>query len=246
MNGSFFHTVSEIKRLYVAQKLRDEMRGEWGAAVFYRWISFFISALFIKCGVSANTVTGISIILCLLLPLVLLVNPDEAYIYLALGGFTIAILDCVDGNIARVTNTTSAKGQYIDFIADIFYRTSLYATLGFIVQAAYSNDFFMIRFAGFFCLMAAILAVTARLCRIYVEKRFPDVRPAGSGNDQGSLAHNIKSYIFSFVSGLDHLLPIFILIAGIYGMLFWVMIWILFYSLLDFIYTQWNIVRRLA
>jgi len=246
MSSRFFHTISETRRLYVAHKLQDELSGEWGAIVFYRWISFVISAIFLQWGVTANMVTWSSIFLCLLLPFALLFNPEVAYIYLAIGAIIIAILDCVDGNIARVTNTTSAKGQYIDFIADIFYRTSLYATLGFIVQAAYSNDFFMIRFAGFFCLMAAILAVTARLCRIYVEKRFPDVRPAGSGNYQGSPAHNIKSYIFSLVSGLDHLLPIFILIAGIYGLLFWVMIWILFYSLLDFIYTQWNIVRRLA
>jgi phosphatidylglycerophosphate synthase len=238
MNGSFFHTVSEIKRLYVAQKLRDEMRGEWGAAVFYRWISFFISALFIKCGVSANTVTGISIILCLLLPLVLLVNPDEAYIYLALGGFTIAILDCVDGNIARATNTTSFKGQYLDFITDILYRVFLYTTLGLIIQIDSVGNVFLSRNADFFCLLSATLAIIARLCRVYTENRFSD-------NNSISTNNKSKAIIFSFLSGLDQILPIFILVAGIFDLLFWVMIWIMFYSLLDFIYTQMNNFRRL-
>lgn len=41
MNKPFFHTISEIRRLYIAQKLSDELSGEWSAVLFYRWISFF-------------------------------------------------------------------------------------------------------------------------------------------------------------------------------------------------------------
>jgi phosphatidylglycerophosphate synthase len=214
------------------------MHGEWGASVLYRWISFLISALFIKYGISANTVTGFSILLCSLLPLVLLLSPDVAYIYLALAGISIAILDCVDGNIARVTNTTSSQGQYLDFITDIFYRIFLYSTLGFLIQTDSVDDVFLSRYAAYFCLLAAVFAIFARLCRDYTEKSF-------SYNNKTVADNKTITIIFSFLSGLDQVLPIFILVAGIYESLFLVMIWILFYSLLDFIYTQLNIIHRL-
>jgi phosphatidylglycerophosphate synthase len=245
MKNPFFHTVSEIKRQYVAHKYREELSGEWGSVLLYRWISFFLGALFTHYGVSANAVTLITVILSLLLPVVLLLPPDVAFIFLAAGSIIIAILDCTDGNIARITNTVSSKGQYLDFIADVFYRISLYTTLGFIIQYSNSGWILITGHAAFFCLLAAMLAVTARLCRIYSESRFTDGQPELSGQIQATPGRNIKPVIFSFISGLDHLLPIFILLAGIYGMLVWVMIWILVYSMLDFIYTQWNIIRRL-
>ena len=244
MEKSFSNTVSEIKRLYFSHKYRDELLGEWGAFIFYRWISFYASALLVKYEITATTVTWVSLFLCFTLPLVLLVNPDTAYIYLGLGGVTIAILDCVDGNIARVTNTTSLKGQYLDFITDIFYRIFLYTVLGFLIQNNSISDTFLSRFSAFLCLIAALLAIIARLCRDYAEKIFLEEKRLNSSPDKITTDNNIQSIIFSFLSGLDLLLPVFILIAGIYGSLFWVMVWVLFYSSLDFTYTQFNICRR--
>lgn len=245
MRKSFLQTVSETKRLYISHKLEDELSGEWGAIVLYRWISFYIGALFIRFGISANAVSIAVILFCLLLPFSLLFSPKVAGILLGLGGIVIAVLDCVDGNIARVTNTASMKGQYVDFIADILYRIFLYTTLGFIIQAGSAYDHVMIKGAAFICLAAALLAVTARLCRIYAEKRFPDTQTEGTLYESNT-GSNITSWVYSFISGLDHLLPLFILVAGIYDMLVWVMIWIFLYSLLDLVYTQWNIIRRLS
>lgn len=245
MRKSFLQTVSEIKRLYISNKLEDELSGEWGAIVFYRWISFYIGALFIRFGITANTVSVAVIFLCMLLPFSLLFSPESAWIILGLCGIVIAILDCVDGNIARVTNTASMKGQYADFIADILYRIFLYTTLGFIIQAGTADDHIMIKGAAFICLAAALLAVTARLCRIYAEKRFPNTQTAETLS-VSSTGGNITSRIYSFFSGLDHLLPLFILVAGMFDVLVWVMVWIFLYSLLDFAYTQWNIIWRLS
>lgn len=246
MKQSFLQTVSEIKSLYISHKLEDELSGEWGAIILYRWLSFYIAALFIRLGLSANAVSIAVIIFCMLLPLSLLFSPGTAAVILGLFGIVIAVLDCVDGNIARATNSTSMKGQYIDFIADILYRIFLYTTLGFIIQAGSADDYIMLKGAAFICLVAALLAVTARLCRIYAEKRFTDARTVDTLHESNNAGGSITSRIYSFVSGLDHLLPVFILFAGIYDMLAWIMAWIFIYSLLDFLHTQWDILRRLS
>lgn len=246
MPDNTHHTHLDVILSYKKNKRDDEIRGEWGAVVLYRWISLMVTPWFLKISISATTVTLLSLILTLCIPLTLLFDNALSYLYMSILGIIICILDCIDGNIARVTNTVTRLGHYMDFIVDILYRIIIYITLGLIVYKTptfYSFDSIL---PLLLATLAALMAISARMSRIYVENRLSiHAYGAQDSHSQDKIAGNYTNKIFSFVSGLDSLLPVFIMIAGAFGKLHWFLVWIFLYSALDFLYTQFSIMRQL-
>jgi len=233
--------------LYFSDKSREEISGEWGAFISYRWLSFPVTAWFLKLEISANTVTVMCMLLSFSMCLVFLLPGGINYIYLSIVAVIISILDCVDGNIARVTGTQSSRGQYLDFITDIIYRIFLYVALGYIIQSASGYDLILFQYAVFLCLFSALLAIFSRLCRVYVEKRFNSQlsNEPSAGAESLKRKYRIRDIIISFFSGLDSLLPVFIFIAGFNHVIHWLLFWIVVYSILDFANTQYRIFTRI-
>ena len=246
MNTDAEKSGSEIRRLYFSEKSHDELAGEWGAFILYRWISFPVTSFFIRTGISANNVSVLCILLSFSLCFVFLKPDGISYIYLSIIAIIISILDCVDGNIARITNSRSFKGQYLDFIADLIYRVCLYVSLGYIIQSTTVIEPVLFKKAVLLCLLSALLAIFSRLCRVYVEKRFNSQIKDNTSVEMTKVKrkYHFRDIIFSFFSGLDPLLPVFILIAGFSNVIHWLLIWILFYSILDFTNTQYRILTR--
>jgi len=240
------YSLKTIIRAYREAKRPEELYGEWGAALVFRPLSFLVTPLFLKAGFSA---TGVSLLaLCLLpaLPVVALAGGSLGYAFLAAGGVVFATLDCVDGNIARVTNTASKLGGYTDFIADILFRVVFYSSIGLIV----SEQVFALPVVSdnglAVALIAAWLAVTARLSRVYTERSMDEGNPYAAPEAQGAKAKlSATDILFAFVSGIDPLLPVVVLVTGFLGWLPWVLVWLVLYSTLDFLYTQASVVRRL-
>jgi hypothetical protein len=243
-------SIADVVRTYREAKSTEELYGEWAAAVCYRPFSFLITPWLVGAGLGPTTVTVLSLVVVLALPLLAFWGGGEGYLALGLGAVVVGVLDCIDGDIARVTGRTSRFGQYCDFIVDVVYRAAMYGAVGFLIGRGVGVDGGLGRFGAealALGLLAALLAIVARLSRVYVEtwpeEANPYERPPEAETAPKS---SFLGLVFPFVSGLDHLLPLFVLVGGALGLLDWVLIWLLAYSALDFLYTQVAILRRLG
>ena len=233
-------------------KFRKELHGEWGAVVFYRGPAILLTPLFLKYSVKPTTVSIFSLIVVLVMPLTLVLPAPVDFAYLALTGILFHILDCVDGNIARITKTHSRAGRYTDFIADVLQRIFIYLILGLLLQSDMAVASLADLYPFLLMVIAGLLAVVARLSREYAISalsvsemaELESVNPFVNSNPV-SVIKKIECFIFSFLSGLDTLTPVLILVAGLLGDMHWLPWWLVFYSLLDFIYTQFSVVRKI-
>jgi phosphatidylglycerophosphate synthase len=236
-------TLADIRRSYTAEKRQEEIYGEWGAAFLYRPISFVLTALLLRYSISATAVTGAAIVLALTLPVFALAG-SLSFLPVGCVAIIVAVLDCVDGNIARVTETTSPRGHYLDFLADVIFRSMLYLALGIVAAEATQGTGLVAAAGPALGLGAAILAVAARLSRVYAERfTSSSVYARPHGNTDGP---TLSRLLFPIFSGIDPLLPILVLISGFLGLLGALLVAVAAYSLGDLLYTQYAILRRLA
>ena len=198
-------------------RFRHELRTEWAAALLYRPVSLLLTPLFAACRVPPLAVTLAGAACALALPLLAIAGRGSTAIGVAAIAF--CIFDCMDGDLARSTGRVSAAGAYADFVVDLVYRAAFYAAIGFLWSA----------YAGLALgLACALVAIVARACRLYL--------PAETG--QPGLA-------FSVVSGLDHLLPVALVVLGALDALGALLAYLVVYSLGDFILTQRSVLARL-
>ena len=113
----------------VCQTKRMDRRGKmvftgfWVNRLITRRFSIYFTWFFVKLGVSANQVTALMLFfgiagIALCIPHVLWTT--------ILGGLFLILLqtlDCVDGEVARWTKTSSVKGVYLDLISHLFCNT---------------------------------------------------------------------------------------------------------------------------
>lgn len=108
---------------------------------FLRPVSFPVTYVLLKLGISANATTSSSIIL-----------ETIGCILIAFGGYPAriggtllimlwAILDCVDGNIARFRKTGTLSGIFLDDLGAIVLYALLYLSVG--ISAAANGDGFL-------------------------------------------------------------------------------------------------------
>jgi len=232
-----FISIGEVAAAY-RPKFAHEVRTEWAIALVYRPVSFLLTPLFAAIGVAPSTVTLLGLAIALALPFAA-ASGGEAWLVVGGLGVAFCVLDCIDGDLARVTGRASKHGAYLDFIVDLVYRAGLYSAIG--IAADRARDAAGIAALGdhggiVAGLASVLLAVLARACRLYAEAQ---VREQRAAQIPGSAA-------FAFVSGLDHLLPIIVLGGGAFCSLDWVLVWLFAYSLADFAHTQANVWKRLA
>jgi len=200
-------------------KFHQELRTEWAVALLYRPLSLVLTPLVVAVSAPPSFVTALALVCALLLPLLAW---HGAVIAVGVLAVLFCVLDCVDGDVARVTGRVTRRGAYADFLADIVYRIALYASIGMLTDALALG------------LACALLAITARACRLYLGEE-----PGGEWRaTPGAVA-------FAFLSGLDHALPIAVIVLGFAGRLEWLPAWLLAYSLGDFVATQGSAFRRL-
>ncbi len=81
-----------------------------------RRISIYFTLLFRKLSLTPNTVSWMSVCFILLSGLSLVIATPLSIVLAALFYNIGYLLDCVDGELARITKQTSSKGYYIDII----------------------------------------------------------------------------------------------------------------------------------
>ncbi|MGG1685763.1 CDP-alcohol phosphatidyltransferase family protein [Pseudalkalibacillus sp. NRS-1564] len=81
-----------------------------------RRISIYLTILFCKMRIKPNTISWMSVFFILISGLSLVIATPLSIILAALFYNLGYLLDCVDGEVARITKQTSSKGYYIDII----------------------------------------------------------------------------------------------------------------------------------
>jgi len=228
-------SAAALFRAYAADKAGEEWHGEWGAALLFRPPAILLAPVLLRLGVPATAVTLCSLGLALSLPAVAFAwGAVPAALIAVLAG----ILDCLDGTIARASGSVSRTGHYLDFVTDVVFRASFYAAIGLL--AAGAAPVWLHGWALPLALVAALFAISARLCRVYAEK-MSGTAPYGEPPRRGA-----ATLIFSVISGIDPLTPLVVLLLGMVGGMYWLVLWLVAYSALDFLYTQVAALRRIS
>lgn len=131
-----------------------------------RNISYPFTYLFINIGLSAWTVSVLSIVVAFFACFAFCINSDFArWIGVILVHFWM-ICDCVDGNIARVKKTTGPMGEFID--AQSGYIISAFCYFGLGVAAYYTTRF--TQHVVLFIIFGGIASIANILSRLIHQK----------------------------------------------------------------------------
>jgi len=126
------YTVGQIAASLPAQRWRKDSPL---TLIFFRPVSFLAAWLFLALGWSPNAVTYLSALLCLG-GFAFLAAGSAWAAWVGLGAFFIFdILDCADGNMARVRKTAGPWGEWVDAFGGYTAYTTLLLGAGAAAQA---------------------------------------------------------------------------------------------------------------
>lgn len=126
--------VRDVERSLPAVKREDELENDVGCFLIYRPVSNWVTPLFLILGCKPSMVTALSLLLAVCLPIAAARLGWWAYLVVAALALAIHVLDCVDGNIARVRGQTSAPGALFDGFTDHIFWVLYFAAIGLLVE----------------------------------------------------------------------------------------------------------------
>jgi len=122
-------SINAIRSKYSEEKRISDKDNLWGSLVLRR-ISYYPTWLFLRLGVSANEVTGISLIIgCVGCIFLASGNYDNTIIGVLLINMW-ALFDYVDGNVARYNDSCSKYGEFLDAFDGIVVSELLFLSAG--------------------------------------------------------------------------------------------------------------------
>ena len=228
-------TLKSLIADYRRDKLAEEVAGDWGSALVYRPLAFVLAWPLARLRVppTAVTLSG-SLLLPAIVAIAVVVPTETAVPLVCMLGALFCVLDCVDGTLARALRRESTFGYYTDLSSDLIYRPTIYAALGHLAdRLAGSAQSTTLAIA----LLAAWLALFARVARLYGEKLLPQP-PATAPPRPAVDASAIAAAFYTALSGMDTLLPLLALALWWLGALPVLFTWLLIYSAADAIYAQ--------
>ncbi len=131
--------VAEARASYSKEKAEDEKRSELFAFWFYRPLSFYLTPLFLATGWTADGVTVLQFVMAVLIPVVALVGGFSGAALVVGLALLMQVLDCVDGNMARVTRRYSAAGSLLDGLCTLLFWSLYFFALGILAQGSASG-----------------------------------------------------------------------------------------------------------
>lgn len=139
----------------VRAKQKKDLKANISGYYVYRHLSTPFTWFFANAGVSPNTITLLSLVLCLFGFYFLSLGTYASFIVGLLFFIVFKILDMSDGETARLLNATSIEGVYFDRISHYVYSFCLGLGIGFGLNKIYNNDFYI--FFGVLFALAFIL-----------------------------------------------------------------------------------------
>ena len=229
----------DFLRSQIAGRWQEEARSDWAYVVFYRPFAAVLAWGLAHTSMAPLTVTlagGLSI--PVMLAIAILVPPESAVPLIGVVAWIGGLLDCTDGDLARLAGRASWLGRYVDFQVDTVRWAALYVAVGIAADRAGSG-------AGSWFAVAAVAAwarLFARAARDYRVGTFgrdpPSTTPPGPVS--------ASRLIGRFFVGLDGLLPIVFAGGWMVGLGGWVLLMPLSLSIADVVVTQVSNLRRYA
>lgn len=158
------YSFQQITASYTKEKRKRS--SIWARAVS-RPLSFVFTFLFINLGFSANFVSILSMLDAIIACLLIMMGGKMMYVGVGLFVFW-HVLDCVDGNIARVKKQSSYGGAFLDAVSGYLAPAFVFLAVGtaaYLTTARFSDEtrHFLIVLGGF-------SSVTDILTRIIYQK----------------------------------------------------------------------------
>lgn len=135
MLDDYRRMLAEVRRTYTAEKRAEERRSDFFAYVLYRPVSFWVTPFFLRLGISADGATGLGFGVALAMPAAAWWAGPAAYGCVAALGVAMMVLDCVDGNLARLRGG-SPVGHMLDGACTLFFWTGYFAAVGALAEGA--------------------------------------------------------------------------------------------------------------
>lgn len=180
---------SEFKALLgEAKRASDPM---WCKFV-YRPISFPTGWLFYKIGMKANSVSFLSILLAFIASFIIVSGSSDGIVLASFIMLSIALLDCIDGNIARARGETGPGGEWIDALSGYIVYALLPVSLG--VHLNLNNPYEIL--PGLWILIGSITSISNLFLRLLHQKFLNSIpnRSSQKGlKKQGSMFSRLSS-----------------------------------------------------
>lgn len=206
------------------------LRGQFEGFVdtyFNRTLSAILTRLFLSLHCSPNVVTGVSIGVGVAAAMAFAMGSYQAGLLGAILFQLSAIIDCCDGEVARLTFTESKGGEQLDLIGDNVVHMAIFAGIawGVFSQAEGAPSWLPLALGG--------AAIGANLVSLWLVTRAKAIRDRGGWRTPEQAARvefilrNMASRDFSvalLAAALIGLLPWFLWLTAIGANLFWVML----------------------
>lgn len=125
---------AEVRASYTPEKAADERQSEFLAHVLHRPLSFLVTPFFLMAGFSADGVTAVMFAAALAMPVAAGVAGGCAFIAVAALVLCAQVLDCVDGNVARVTGRSTPVGGMLDGLCSLLFWTLYFISIGLLAR----------------------------------------------------------------------------------------------------------------
>lgn len=162
------YTMQDVLKSRSVEKKEIDKMDIWVYLVV-RPVSFVLTWLLLKINMSAKIATLVSVLITVTSMLLVLTSKYE----LILGGLLLfnfwIVFDCVDGNIARVTKTSSVYGEFIDGVSGYIFTSILFLSLGFVAYRIENQSPMVIFLGG----ATAIVTILPRLVEHKAKNMFP-------------------------------------------------------------------------
>ena len=158
------YTFKEITASYTKEKRK---RSSVWARLVSRPLSFVFTFLFINCGFSANVVSVLSIIDAVVACILIMCGGTAMYIGIGLFVFW-HVLDCVDGNIARVKKEASYGGAFLDAVSGYVAPSYIFLAVG--TAAFLTTEIIPQAYSYVLIITGGFSSVTDMLTRIIYQK----------------------------------------------------------------------------
>ena len=182
-------SLAEMRASLPPEKNRDDPL--WLRFVL-RPLSFPIAWMFLKLRFSANQVSYFSVLVALLGTVSMMIDNRLLIIVGALLFNAWAVLDCVDGNVARATGPESKYGPFVDALSGYVATALVILSIG--VAAEHQKPIELLFLNHIDYMLVGAITLVSRLTMGLIYLKFTEVsrqNPLGSGSRARRLAANI-------------------------------------------------------
>lgn len=202
-------TAAQIRASYSPAKAWAEMSGDLPAYLVYRPLSIYVTVPLVRTGIPASAVTATCLAIGLSLPFVAAFSGPCDFVFVAALAFAFFVLDCVDGNLARVRGNSGQSGALFDAATDAIFWISLLLAFGVLVQ---KRNGWLAPYGIGVGLAVAVVSLLGRRVRDEFRSLY---ETSASTTDTRPLSIGVGEWIKIGFSGLDQTYPLVLVIAGL-------------------------------